>query len=65
MSNLEHYFENLLFSGEDIKGNPNKNSLSPEVQRAVEECVDYVLYSLFYDRDDFLDYARHNGYKNP
>lgn len=45
MTNVEHYFENLLFHGQDIKGEPNKNSLSKEVQEAVEECVQYILYS--------------------
>ena len=39
MTNVEHYFENLLFHGQDIKGEPNKNSLSKEVQEAVEECA--------------------------
>ena len=45
MSNVEHYFENLIFSGKDCKGEPNKNSLSKEVQEAVEECAQYILYS--------------------
>ena len=47
MSNIEHYFENMLFYGEDITGNPNKNALTKEEQNAVEECASYVLYSLF------------------
>lgn len=47
MSNLEHYFENLLFYGEDVFNGANKNALSPEQQEAVEICYDYVLYSLF------------------
>ena len=45
MSNVEHYFENLIFHGHDINGEPNKNSLSKEVQEAVEECAQYILYS--------------------
>ena len=45
MSNVEHYFENLLFNGKDCKGEPNKNSLSKEVQEAVEECAQYIKYS--------------------
>ena len=44
MSNVEHYFENLLFYGHDIKGEPNKNALSKDVQEAVEECADYIKY---------------------
>lgn len=53
MSRQEHYFENLLFNGKDVKGEPNKNALSEEVQEAIEICADYVLYSLFYGREDF------------
>lgn len=45
MSNIEHYFENLLFHGHDIKGESNKKALSKEVQEAVEECAQYILYS--------------------
>ena len=46
MSPIEHYFENLLTMGSDIKGEPNKNALSKEVQEAVEICADYVKYDL-------------------
>jgi len=46
MSPIEHYFENLLTMGSDIKGEPNKNALSREVQEAVEICADYVKYDL-------------------
>ena len=56
MTYLEHYFENLLFEGEDIKGEPNKNALSKEEQNAVEICADYVLYSLFFNRENFLEH---------
>ena len=52
MSNLEHYFENLLYSGKDVNGNINKNSLTKEEQNAVEICADYVLYTLFCGRDE-------------
>lgn len=45
MSNVEHYFENLLFHGHDIKGEPNKNALSKEVQDAVEQCAIYIKYT--------------------
>lgn len=45
MSNAEHYFENLLFHGHDITGEPNKKALSKEAQDAVEQCVNYIKYS--------------------
>lgn len=54
MSNIEHYFENLLFNGCDCNGEPNKKHLSKAEQEAVETCADYVLYTLFCGRDDFL-----------
>ena len=53
MSNLEHYFENYLFHGKDVIGDLNKNKLSKEEQLAVEICANYVLYTLFYGREDF------------
>ena len=56
MSNLEHYFENLLFMGKDVNGDWNKNSLTKEEQNAVEECAQYVLYTLFCGRDELKDY---------
>ena len=52
MSNLEHYFENLLFMGKDVNGDWNKNSLTEEEQNAVEECAQYVLYTLFCGQDE-------------
>ena len=55
MSNLEHYFENLLFSGKDVNGDFNKNSLTKEEQNAVEICANYVLYTLFCGRDDMKE----------
>lgn len=42
MSPIEHYFENLITIGSDIKGEPNKNALSKEVQEAIEICADYI-----------------------
>lgn len=57
MSSLEHYFENLLFDGHDVADNCNKDSLSTAEQKAVEECADYVIYSLFYGREDFLKWV--------
>lgn len=62
MSNIEHYFENMLFYGEDTTGNPNKNALTKEEQNAVEECASYVLYSLFCGRMDFTEFAHGNMY---
>lgn len=53
MSNLEHYFENLLYHGEDVYGGINKQSLTPDVQDAVEVCAQYVIYSLFGNRKAF------------
>lgn len=52
MSNLEHYFENLLFLGKDVNGDWNRNSLTKEEQNAVEECAQYVLYTLFNGRNE-------------
>ena len=45
MSPIEHYFENLLIIGSDIKGEPNKNALSKEVQEAVEMCAYYIQHN--------------------
>ena len=56
MSNLEHYFENLLFHGQDVNGDWNKKSLSEQEQEAVETCADYVLYTVFLNREDFLKF---------
>lgn len=47
MSNLEHYFENLLFHGRDCRDECNKKALTEDEQRAVEECAIYVKYTLF------------------
>ena len=58
MSNLEHYFENLLFHGKDCTGEPNKNDLSKEQQEAVEACANYILFSIFYGREDFIKYVK-------
>ena len=60
MSNLEHYFENMLFYGKDVNDDANKNTLSPEQQDAVRICADYVLYSLFPGRDAFLKFVEEN-----
>jgi hypothetical protein len=55
MSNIEHYFENLLFHGED---NVNKYYLSEEERKAVEICVNYVIYSLFDNREMFRSFIK-------
>ena len=58
MSNLEHYFENLLFEGKDCYDDVNKNALTKEEQEAVEICAQYVLWTLFCGRSDlrrFMD----------
>jgi hypothetical protein len=56
MSNLEHYFENLIFDGHDTKNECNKNSLTKEQQEVVEICADYVIYTLFGNRDIFKEW---------
>lgn len=63
MSNIEHYFENILFYGEDITGNPNKNALTKEEQNAVEECASYVLYTLFCGRVHLTEFVLGNMYE--
>ncbi len=58
MSNLEHYFENLLFDGRDCTGEPNKRTLTEEEQSAVEACADYIIYTVFANRAEFLSWVR-------
>ena len=58
MSNLEHYFENLLFDGKDCRGDVNKNALTKEEQEAVEICAQYVIWSIFTGRDEFKNFIR-------
>ena len=58
MSNIEHYFENLLFYGQDCMGEPNKQALTKAEQRAVEVCADYIIYTTFANRDEFLSWVR-------
>lgn len=53
MTNIEHYFENLLFYGQDIKRDPNKRALCAAERNAVEQCAEYVLYSLCDGPDNF------------
>ena len=58
MSNLEHYFENLLYHGKDVQSDVNKNFLSKEQQDAVEQCAQYVLYSIFENREQFCRFMK-------
>ena len=60
MSCEEHYFENLLFHGEDCGGDLNKNELSQEVQSTIELCADYIIYTIFGSRENFLKYVKEN-----
>lgn len=55
MSDIEHYFKNLLFHGED---NVNKYYLSEEQRKAIEICVNYVIYSLFDNREEFRSFFK-------
>ena len=50
MNPTEHYFENLLLHGKDINGDPNKNTLSKEVQETIEICANYILYGGYLDK---------------
>ena len=58
MSNLEHYFENLLFNGCDCYGEPNKKALTKQEQQAAKVCADYVIYSLFGSREAFCSWRK-------
>lgn len=56
MTNLEHYFENLLFDGKDVNGDCNKKELTAAEQAAVNVCAEYVIYTLFNSREEFLSF---------
>ena len=58
MSNLEHYFENLLLQGKDVSGGANRNTLSEDARNAVEICADYVIWDIFHGRENFLLYIK-------
>lgn len=58
MSCAEHYFENLLFHGKDINGEPNKKNISEIEQKTIEMCYQYVIYTLFNGFEDFDNYLR-------
>ncbi len=55
MSNVEHYFENMLFEGHD---EVNKKTMTPKEIDAVDTCVDYILHTIFSGRDDFKSFVR-------
>lgn len=57
MTYAEHYFENLLFDVEDAV---NSCYLTENEKEIIERCVNYVLYSIFKNRDEMLEYiSRH------
>ena len=49
MTYAEHYFENLLFDSEDAV---NSYYLTENEKEIIEICVNYVLYSIFKNRDE-------------
>lgn len=58
MSNLEHYFENILYDTGLYDDDPNMEFLTKEEIEAVRTCANYILYTQFYDRERFLKFAR-------
>ena len=56
MSNIEHYFENLLYHGKDIKGEPNKEYCSKDQLATAEMCANYVIYNIFGNREKFIEF---------
>ena len=60
MSNLEHYFENILYHEGLYDDDPNMELLTKEEIEAVRTCASYILYTQFYDRERFLKFAREN-----
>lgn len=62
MSNIEHYFENLISYGSDgVAGNQNESALSKEEVKAVNECFRYMAYKAFDNEADFANYVRKRG----
>lgn len=64
MSNEEHYFENLLYFGEDL-GNSNKEVLSEEACRIIELCADYVKLNIESIADKLCCCERTECYRQP
>lgn len=56
MSNLENYFENLLFEGLDYEDEINKRHLTPEEIEAVKTCAEYITYTFFNGKDELKKY---------
>lgn len=56
MSNLEHYFENLLYEGLDYEDEINKRHLTPEEIEAVKTCAEYITYTFFNGKDELKKY---------
>ena len=61
MGNLEHYFENLLYRGQDVSGDVNKNALTADEQNAVEVCAAYVKYTMCGGDAVLLDAILHDN----
>ena len=66
MSCAEHYFENLLFYGKDVRDEPNKKHLSEIEEKTIRMCYYYVAYTLFGCFDNFDDFMveNHHFYKS-
>ena len=62
MSSIEHYFENLLFHGFDDV-NWAKKFLTYNERKTIEICADYVIYSIFGNREKFLNYLNEKDEK--
>ena len=58
MTRAEHYFENLIYDGKDVSGEPNKNALSEEVRNTIEMCYEYILNNIFIDRENLDDFLK-------
>ena len=51
MNHWEHYFENMLFTGDDPV---NRFYLTNKEAAIIETCVDYIIHKLFRGREDFV-----------
>ena len=58
MSNLEHYFENILYDVGLYDDDPNMELLTKEEIEAVRTCASYILYTQFAGRENFLKFAK-------
>ena len=44
-----------------VHGNKNRkpiNAISEQEQKTIEMCADYIIYSLFFNRDDFNEFVK-------